>query len=132
MEFVVATQLRAVGGRFAENVDFRCSLLVLQRGNLTLELFEEILQADSSLSLHVVVQVALLNRLSFIGIDNLLLLVMMLVTQLLLLAVSVLLVAVVNVVVVVLALSTVSGCEDVSVRRLRADFDWRRALAGQR
>lgn len=114
VKILVAAQLHAVVGCLAENVDFRCSLLVLERGDLTLELLEEILESDSSLALHVVVQIALLDGLGFVGIDRLL----KLHRHSLLLAVAVLLVAVVRVVVAVLALSVAAGSVDVAVGSL--------------
>lgn len=128
VEVLVAAQLHAVVGCLAENVDFRCSLLVLERRDLTLELFEEILESDSSLAFHVVVQVTLLDGLGFVGIDRLL----KFHCHPLLLTVAVLLVTVVRVVVAVLALSVTAGRVDVAVGSLRAVLHGRRALTRQR
>lgn len=101
----VASQFRAVGGGLAQDVDFRCTLLVLQRRYVALELFEQVLQADSSLTLHVVVQVALLDCLELLLIDLLLLVAAR--THFLLLAVrrAVSLVAIVDIVVAVFAVT---------------------------
>lgn len=114
VQILVATQFHTVVGCLAQNVDFRCSLLVLERWDLTLELFEEILESDSSLAFHVVMQVALLDGLGLVGIDRLL----MFHCQSLLLTVAILFVTVVRVVVVVLALSVGTGRVDITVGSL--------------
>lgn len=114
VEVLVAAQFHAVVGCLAKNVDFRRSLLVLERWDLTLELLEEILESDSSLAFHVVVQVALLDGLGFVGVDRLL----KLHRHSLLLTVAVLLVTVVRVVVAVFALSVAAGRVDIAVGSL--------------
>lgn len=68
VEVVVPLQFVTVGGRLSQNVHFGRSLLVLQRRYLSLQLLEQIFEAYSSLSLHVVVQISLLDRLGLLQV----------------------------------------------------------------
>lgn len=65
--FLFAVEPGAENGRLPEDVHFRGAFLVPEVRNLPLELLEEVLQPDSPLSLHVVVQVAFLEGFLLFG-----------------------------------------------------------------
>lgn len=58
---------RAQERRLPQNVHLGRTLLVLQIGDLVLELLEQVLQANATLTLHVVMQVALLDGIGLVG-----------------------------------------------------------------
>lgn len=65
--FLFAVEPGAEDGRFAQDVHLRGPFLVPEVRNLALQLLEEVLQPDSPLAFHVVVQVALLEGFLLFG-----------------------------------------------------------------
>lgn len=68
--FAFARQFVAQHRCLAQNIDFGCAFLVFYRRNRAFELFEQIFEPYPTLAFHVVVQVALLQRLKFVGIGK--------------------------------------------------------------
>lgn len=65
--FLFAVEPGAEDGGLPQDVDLRCTLLIPEVRNLSLQFLEEVLQPDSPLSFHVVVQVAFLEGFLLFG-----------------------------------------------------------------